>query len=159
MDQQGYLTDQVHTRIGAAAAGSAGTAVVSKIYDLGKIGARGVCVRTAIATINAGNYLVAYGTDTPPSDGTEANGEYTGSTALSATIAGSKTQGGTNADKLRLDIKNCKFRYVQFAIIRAGANTATEQMDVDFYNFNKTPQVSLSTTTTVKLNAPLAGTP
>lgn len=159
MFQQGYLTDQVHDRIAVVYTASAGTELNSPIYDLTELGAHGLCFEGALATIHAGNFFQLLASNTAPSDGSKANGQWTGATKLATTVAGSKVQGAANGDLLRLDAKNLGFRYAQLSIIRAGANTVSEQARVSFYNNDKTPQTSWSTTITKQLNVPALGTP
>lgn len=159
MHQQGYLSENVATFVAAAGASANTTVVASKIYDLSKLGARGFRLLTSILTINAGNYLEVRGSNTAPSDGTEANGVWTGSTALGAGlgIAGSKLQGAANGDLLIADYKNFPYRFVQFLITR-GASTATEMMLLELYNNNSVPVTDVSTNVIEKANAPVVGT-
>lgn len=161
MELTGYLSEQVMKFKGAAGAATAGTAVASNIYDLSKLGFRGVCVATSLLTFNAGNYLEIRGTNTVPTDGTEANGVWSGSTAITTGaggIAGSKITGAANGDLLVYDCKNFPYRFLQAVIIRAGANSVTEQISVDLYNPNKTPVTQVSTTVVERANAPIVGT-
>lgn len=159
MNQQGFLSEQVEERVAIAYTATGTSALKSPIYDLGALAARGIAFSTIIATINAGNFVQAYGSNTRPSDGTFANGQYTGATALTTTIAGTKTQGTTNGDLLRLDIQNCPYQFVQFEIVRAGATTVAESSRVLLYNASKLPYTAQSTTTQKRLNAPVLGTP
>jgi hypothetical protein len=159
MHQQGYLSENVATFVAAAGASAATSAVASKIYDLSKLGARGFRLVTSILTIASGNYLEIRGTNTVPSDGTEANGVWTGSTAISigAGIANSKLQGAANGDLLIADVKNFPYRFVQFLITR-GTSSATEMMLLELYNNNSVPVTDVSTNVIEKANAPVVGT-
>ncbi len=159
MHQQGYLSENVATHVAAAGAAAGTTVVASKIYDLSKLGARGFRLLTSILTIASGNYLEIRGTNTAPSDGTESNGVWTGSTAISggAGIAGSKLQGATNGDLLIADVKNFPYRFVQFLITR-GTSSATEMMLLELYNNNSVPVTDVSTNVIEKVNAPVVGT-
>lgn len=158
MNQQGFLTEQVEERAGIVYTATGTSALKTPIYDLGALGARGIAFSTVIATINAGNFVQAYGSNTRPSDGTFAAGQYTGATALTTTIAGSKTQGAANGDLLRLDIENCPYQFVQFEIVRAGATTVAESSRTFLYNASRLPYTVQSTTTHKRLNAPVLGT-
>lgn len=159
MFQQGYLSDNVATHKAAAGAAAGTSAVASNIFDLSKLGARGFRLITAIATIAAGNYLEVRGSNTVPTDGTEANGVWSGSTALAGGtgIANSKLQGAANGDLLIADEKNFPYRFVQFVITR-GTSSATEAMILELYNLQSLPATEVATTIVEKLNAPIVGT-